>query len=201
MTALAVDPDRIFEHAVRCLVDLGYAKALGQESGAYGEALRRPVWDPALAAEGYDRLVLVDPRVPLGVPLRHGNVVHHAPHARIEDVAPPPPAERPYWIQVQAGDRYRGRAVREAVAAFAPGERGLTLVEGVALVLQHSDVVSDDRGVDLPGSRLAGVGVACMAVWYGRVGLFGRSEGIASPLYGAATVRGLKAGPAPGKPS
>lgn len=182
------------ERAARCLVDLGYPRALGQEDRAYVEALPRPPWDAAAAAEGFDRLVLVDLRVPLEVALKHGNMVTHMPHARIEDVEPPPTVGGPYWIQAQPGDRYRARAVREAMATFAPGEHGLTVTEGVALVLQHPEVLRDDLGVDLPGSRAAGFGVPCIAVWYGKVGLFGREETIASPLYGAATLRRGAAG-------
>jgi hypothetical protein len=134
-------------------------------------------------------LVLVDRRVPLEVALKHGNLVTHMPQASIEDVEPPPSVDGPYWIQAQPGDRYRARAVREAKATFGPGERGLTVTEGLALVLQHPEVLRDDLGVDLPGSRATGFGVPCIAVWYGRVGLFGREETIASPLYGAATLR------------
>ena len=185
----AQDLERALERAARCLVDLGYPRALGQEEGVYLDALPRPAWDAAAAAEGFDRLVLVDPRVPLEVPLKHGNMVTHMPHARLEDVGPPAPAAGPYWIQAQPGDRYRARAVREAVAAFAPGERGLNVTEGVALVLQHPEVLRDDLGVDLPGSRASGIGVPCIAIWYGKVGLFGREETVASPLYGAATLR------------
>lgn len=200
MTQRGMDLDQVFERAVRCLLDLGYPKSLGQPKGAYVDALPRPAWDPALAAEGYDRPVLVDPRVPLDVAMKHGNMAHHMPHARIEDVAPVGPAA-PHWIQVQAGARYRGRAARDAVAAFAPDERGLTVVEGIALVLQHPDVLADDQGVDLPGSRAHGVGVPCIATWYGKVGLFGRADTIASPLYGAATVRrGGAGGTEGGKP-
>lgn len=182
--------DRAFDRAVRCLLDLGYPKALGQQSGAYVDALPPPGWDGAAAAEGFDRLVLVDPRVPLEVPFKHGNLAHHMPHARIVDVVQAGgPARSSYWIQAQGGGRYRARAPRDAIAAFAPGERGLTVGEGIALVLQHPDVLQDDHGVDLPGSRAAGFGVPCLAIWYGKVGLFGRDEGIASPLYGAATAR------------
>lgn len=184
-----MDLEQAFERGVRCLLDLGYHRALGQERGAYVDALPRPEWDVALAAEGHDRLILVDARVPLEVALKHGNLAHHMPHATIEDVAPAPPGAGPCWLQVQPGDRYRGRAVRDAAAAFAPGERGLTVREGLALVLQHPDVTAEDRGVDLPGSRARGLGVPCLAVWYGRVGLFARPETIASPLYGAATAR------------
>jgi len=186
----AMDLEQAFEQGVRCLLDLGYHRALGQAKGAYVDALPRPPWDPALGAEGYDRLVLVDARVPLEVALKHGNLAHHMPHAAIEDVAPAPAGGGPYWLQAQPGDRYRGRAVRDAVAALAPGERGLTVIEGLALVLQHPDVTADDRGIDLPGSRARGLGVPCIALWYGRVGLFARPETIASPLYGAATARG-----------
>ncbi len=181
--------DETFDRAVRCLLDLGYARALGQDRGAYVDALPRPSWDRALAAEGFDRLVLVDPRVPLEVPLKHGNMAHHMPHARIVDVGPASLPAGPYWLQVQPGERYRARAVREAVASFAPGERGLTVMEGVALVLQHPAVLQDDLGVDLPGSRAAGFGVPCVAIWYGKAGVFARDEAIASPLYGAATAR------------
>lgn len=190
MAGGTVDLGAEFERGMRCLLDLGFHKALGQERGAYVDALPRPAWDPALAVEGYDRLTLVDPRVPREVALKHGNVADHMPLARIEDLGPSlPGGGRPYWLQVQAGDRYRGRAVRDAVAAFAPGERGLTVTEGLALALQHPEVTNDDRGVDLPGSRAHGFGVPCIAVWYGKVGLFGRQATIASPLYGAATAR------------
>ncbi|MGH7754570.1 MAG: DUF5701 family protein [Gemmatimonadales bacterium] len=185
----SLDLDHEFERGVRCLLDLGYHKALGQEKAAYADALPRPSWDGEAAAEGYDRLILVDPRVPMEVALKHGNLAHHMPHAQIEDVTPARSGGGPYWLQAQPGDRFRGRAVRDAIAAFAPGERGLTVTEGIALVLQHPDVTAEDRGVDLPGSRARGFDVPCMAVWYGKVGLFGRSETIASPLYGAATAR------------
>ncbi len=200
MAQAALDLDQAFERAARCLLDLGYPKALGQAVGAYVDALPRPAWDPGLAAQGYDRLVLVDPRVPLDVPMKHGNMAHHMPQARLEDVVAVGPSH-PHWLQVQPGGGYRGRAVREAAAAFAPGERGLTVLEGIALVLQHPDVLADDRGVDLPGSRAAGFGVPCIATWYGKVGLFGRAETIASPLYGAATVgRGGAGGAWGGRP-
>ncbi len=195
MAQAAMDLDQAFERAVRCLLDLGYPKALDQARGAYVDALPRPAWDPALAAQGYDRLVLVDLRVPLDVPMKHGNMAHHMPHARIEDVVTLGLA-RPHWIQVQPGARYRGRAVRDAAAAFAPDERGLAVLEGIALVLQHPEVLADDQGVDLPGSRAHGSGVPCIATWYGKMGLFGRAETIASPLYGAATVRRGGAGAA-----
>ncbi len=185
--------DEVFQRAARSLLDLGYHKALGQAAGAYADALPKPAWDPALAEEGYDRLILLDPRVPLDVPLKHGNLAHHMPHARLEDVAAAGPPQ-PRWLQVQDGARYRGRAVRDAVAAFAPDERGLTVLEGVALVLQHPDVLADDRGVDLPGSRAHGLGVPCIATWYGRTGLFARPETIASPLYGAASLRRFRTG-------
>jgi hypothetical protein len=182
--------DGAFERAERCLLDLGYPKALGQQIGVYVDALPRPAWDGAAGAEGFDRLVLVDPRVPLEVPFKHGNLAHHMPHARVVDVVPAGgPARGPYWIQAQGGDRYRARAPRDAIAAFAPGERGLTVTEGIALVLQHPEVLRDDHGVDLPGSRAAGFGVPCIAIWYGKVGLFGRDVAVASPLYGAATTR------------
>ncbi len=200
MTQAAIDLDQVFERAVRCLVDLGYHKALGQAEGAYLDAVPRPAWDPALAAQGYDRLVLVDLRVPLDVPMKHGNMAHHMPHARIEDVVTAGPPQ-PDWLQVQPGAHYRGRSVRDATAAFAPDERGLTVLEGIALVLQHPDVLAEDRGVDLPGSRAHGFGVPCIANWYGKVGLFGRAETVASPLYGAATVRrGGAGGTAGGRP-
>lgn len=189
--------DQVFERAVRCLLDLGYPKALAQARGAYVDALPRPAWDPALAAEGYDRLVLLDPRLPLDVPLKHGNLAHHTPQARIEDVVTEG-LTKPYWLQVQAGSRYRGRAVRDSVATFAPDERGLTVLEGVALVLQHPEVLAEDRGVDLPGSRAHGFGVPCIATWYGRVGLFARPDTVASPLYGAATIRHGGTGGTPG---
>jgi hypothetical protein len=185
--------DQAFERAVRCLLDLGYHKAVGQAEGAYVDALPRPAWDPGLAAEGYDRLVLVDPRVPPDVSMKHSNMTHHMSRARIEDVVTAGPGH-PHWLQVQGGERYRGRAVRDALAAFAPGERGLTVVEGLALVLQHPDVLADDQGVDLPGSRAQGFGVPCIATWYGKMGLFARSETIASPLYGACTLRTAGAG-------
>ena len=188
MTQAETAADQVFERAVRCLLDLGYPKTLGQAKGAYLDALPRPAWDPALAAQGYDRLVLVDLRVPLDVPMKHGNMAHHMPHARIEDVVTVG-LTQPYWLQVQPGARYRGRAVRDAAAAFAPDERGLTVTEGIALVLQHPDVLADDQGVDLPGSRAHGFGVPCIATWYGKVGLFARPETVASPLYGAGTVR------------
>ena len=193
MTHPSLHPDQVFERAVQRLLDLDYHKALGQARGVYVDAMPRPAWDPALAAEGYDRLVLVDPRVALDAPMKHGNMAHHMPHARIEDVVTVE-LMAPHWLQVQAGMRYRGRAVRDAVSAFAKDERGLTVLEGIALVLQHPDVLADDRGVDLPGSRAHGLGVACIATWYGKVGLFARSETVVSPLYGAATVRARGAG-------
>jgi hypothetical protein len=189
--------DQAFERAVRCLLDLGYHKAIGQSKGAYAVGLPRPAWDPVLAAEGYDLLILVDPRAPQDVPMKHGNMTHHMSRARIEDVVLAGP-RHPHWLQVQAGARYRGRAVRDALVAFAPDERGLTVLEGLALVLQHPNVLADDRGVDLPGSRAHGIGVPCIATWYGKVGLFARSEAIASPLYGAATLRTPAAGGTPG---
>jgi len=185
--------DQAFERAVCCLLDLGYHRAVGQSEGAYADALPRPSWKTALAVEGYDRLVLVDPRVPPDVPMKHGNMIHHMSRARIEDVVAAEP-RHPHWLQAQAGARHRGRAVRDVLAALAPDERGLTVLEGLALVLQHPDVLANDQGVDLPGSRAHGFGVPCIATWYGKVGLFARSETIASPLYGAATLRAAGAG-------
>ena len=186
-------PDQAFDRTVRCLLDLGYHRAVGQSEGTYVASLPRPSWNSALAAQGYDRLVLVDPRVPLDVPMKHGNMTHHMSRARIEDVVTAGPGH-PHWLQAQAGARYRGRAVRDVLAAFAPDERGLTVLEGLALVLQHPDVLADDQGMDLPGSRAHGFGVPCIATWYGKVGLFARPEAMASPLYGAATLRAGGAG-------
>jgi hypothetical protein len=183
-----IDPDAAFERAVRCLLALDFPAALGMAAGAYVDALPRPDVDRALAAEGYDRLVLVEPRVSLRTALRHPELADHLPHAPVEDVAAMD-LEAPYWIQAQGGGRYRGRAVRDAVAAFGSGERGLTAAEGLALVVQYPDVLADDRGIDLPGSLARGAGVPCLAIWYGKVGVFARPDTIPSPLYGAVSTR------------
>lgn len=167
------------------MIQLALPKALGVTEETYRSSLPRPVWDPDAAALGFDLLILVEPRVDFWLQLEHANIANYLSPALLPD-----PGGSinigPYWLQVEAGKRHLGRTAKEAEAAFVSGERGLTALEGVSLVLQHPEIFSL-RCLDLSGSRTSSGEVPCLGVWYNRVGLFARRDDIASPIYGTAT--------------
>lgn len=167
------------------MIQLAIPKALGVTEETYRSSLPRPVWDQDAAALGFDLLILVEPRVDFWLQLQHANIANYLSAALLSD-----PGGSinigPYWLQVEAGKRHLGRTVKEAEAAFLSGERGLSAIEGVSLVLQHPEILTL-RCLDLSGSRTLSGEVPCLGVWYNRVGLFARGDNIASPIYGTAT--------------
>ena len=181
----APEPIHVSERLVTQMIQLGIPKALGVTEERYRLSLPQPVWDPEAAAMGFDLLILVEPRVDFWIQLQHANIANYL----TPELLPDPGraiSEGPYWLQADAGKRYLGGTVREAEAAFSSGERGLTALEGVSLVLQQPEILST-RCLDLSGSRTSSGEVPCLGVWYNRVGLFARKDDIASPIYGAAT--------------
>ena len=184
-TGATPEPMQEIEGLVMQMIQLAIPKVLGVTEDTYRSNLPRPVWDSDAAALGFDILVLVEPRVDFWIQLQHANIANYLSAALLPDPGVSINAG-PYWLQVEAGKRHLGRTVKEAEAAFLPGERGLTALEGVSLVLQRPEILAT-RCLDLPGSRTSSEEVPCLGVWYNRVGLFARGDNIASPIYGAAT--------------
>lgn len=181
----AADPIVAAQGIADQMIQRAIPRALGVTEEMYRLSLSRPAWDHRAAALGFDLLILVEPRVDFWVQLQHANVANYLSEA----VLPDPGRSlsvAPYWLQVNAGARHLGRTVKEAEAAFLPGERGLTAFEGISLALQHPQILTA-HCLDLPGSRTSAGEVPCLGVWYNRVGLFARRDDIASPIYGAAT--------------
>lgn len=179
------DPVVAAEEIVAQMIELAVPKALGVTEETYRLSLSRPAWDHDGAVLGFHLLILVEPRVNFWIQVQHANVANY-----LSDAVLPDPGSSldtaPFWLQVDAGTRHLGRSVKEAEAALLSGERGLTALEGVSLVLQHPQLLAA-RCLDLPGSRTTAGEVPCFGVWYNRVGLFARRDDIASPIYGAAT--------------
>lgn len=179
------EPIHPIERLTTQIIQLAIPKALGLTEQAYRSSLPQPASDSEAAALGFDLLVLVEPRVDFWIQLQHANIANYLS----PEVLPDPVRSvttRAYWLQVEAGKRHLGRTVREAEAAFLPGERGLTALEGVSLIVQYPEIL-EVRCLDLSGSRTSGGEVPCLGVWYNRVGLFARRDDVASPIYGTAT--------------
>ncbi len=184
-TGATSQPPRATEGPAAHLILLAIPRALGVTEEAYRSSLPQPAWDPDAAALGFDLQILVEPRVDFWIQLQHANITNYLNAALLPD--PGGSIEGgPYWLQVGPGTRHLGRMVKEAEAAFLAGERGLTALEGVSLVVQHPEIFTT-RCLDLSGSRTSSGEVPCLGVWYNRVGLFARRDDIASPIYGAAT--------------
>ena len=184
-TGAVPEPMHVSEGLVTQMIQLGIPKVLGVTEEGYRFSLPEPIWDPEAAAMGFDLLILVEPRVDFWIQLQHANIANYLSAALLPDPGLTISAG-PYWLQADAGKRHLGRTVSEAEAAFSSGERGLTALEGVSLVLQHPEILPK-RCLDLPGSRTVSGEVPCLGMWYNRVGLFARRDDIASPIYGAAT--------------
>ena len=167
------------------LIQLAIPKALGMTEEAYRSSLPQAPWDPEAAALGFHLLVLVEPRVDFWIQLQHANIANYLSATLLPDPGGSRKAA-PYWLQVDPGLRHLGRTVLEAEATLLPGERGLTVLEGINSVLQHPEILTA-RCLDLSGSRTSSGEVPCLGVWYNRVGLFARGQDIASPIYGTAT--------------
>ena len=167
------------------MIQLAVPKELGMTEAIYRSSLPSPAWDPEASALGFDHLVLVEPRVDFWVQLQHANIVNYLSTALLPDPGGAISAG-PYWLQVDSGQRHLGRTPRQAESSFLWGERGLTALEGISLVLQYPHILAM-RCLDLPGSRTPSGQVPCLGVWYNRVGLFARGDDIPSPIYGAAT--------------
>lgn len=101
-----------------------------------------PKW-PAGWEERFDRLLLVDARVPL------------AKAAKLAKFWGPDDKEKPddthhytealpevYWLRCQDGRRHRGQSAQDASEGFLRDERGLMAIEGIALYLQDPSVVT-----------------------------------------------------------
>ncbi len=179
------EPLRATEAPATHLILLAIPRALGVTEEAYRSSLPQPPWDRDAAALGFDLPILVEPRVDFWIQLQHANIANYLSAALLPGPGGSIEAG-PYWLQVDPGARHLGRMVKEAEAAFLAGERGLTALEGVSLVVQHPEILST-RCLDLSGSRTSSGEVPCLGVWYNRVGLFARKDDIASPIYGAAT--------------
>ena len=123
------------------MIQLGIPKALGMPEEEYQFSLPQPLWDPEAAAMGFDLLMLVEPRVDFWIQLQHANIANYLSAALLPDPGRVI-STGPYWLQVDPGKRHPGRTVREAEAGFLSGERGLTALEGVSLVLQHPEILS-----------------------------------------------------------
>ncbi|MCI0479724.1 hypothetical protein L0Y59_04215 [Candidatus Uhrbacteria bacterium] len=93
-----------------------------------------------------------------------------------------------YWIRVQDGRQNRGRSARECRKRFGRDEIGLTAIEGVALYVQHPDIL-DRFFVDLPGSvhHRNRDSEAFLGEWDGIPGLYWAWNDHAHPECGSAS--------------
>ena len=57
---------------------------------------------------------------------------------------------KPYWILVNPGYKNKGKSPRAVISALRSSERGLTLVEGIALAAQYPEVLRS-HAIDLLG--------------------------------------------------
>lgn len=136
------------------LYDAGWGRELGQPS--FQDYLATiplvPDW-PADWHEQFDRVILVDARLPLTkmCELLHVDIL--GDDETFVDFHPEHALQGVYWMRCQDGRKYHNVSIRQCWKKFGPNEVGLTAAEGLCLFLQERGVLEDHFPV-LPGSVL-----------------------------------------------
>ena len=95
-----------------------------------------------------------------------------------------------YWIRCNAGERRKGLSVEEAEKTFSSTESGLSLMEGLSLLVQNPSLIKDQY-IDLTHAAHQGFdrSAGCLGVWSGRTELRWRWRDYADPRCGTASKR------------
>jgi hypothetical protein len=137
----------IEEKQVRRLVQLGFPVLLGTPNEQYLEEI------PAVPLSQPDRefelLLLVDPRPSVEDQLQKVRGGADIDLALLQDRVQCP--ADPYWIWVNPGKENVGRKPLECLRAFKESQRGLTLIEGIHLIIQYPTLLNR-HGLDLLGT-------------------------------------------------
>jgi hypothetical protein len=93
-----------------------------------------------------------------------------------------------YWIRCNDGARYTGKSVSETERALEMSEKGLSTMEGLALVAQVPETLKT-RYIDLPDSTHEGIEntTACLGTWNDQPELRWRWRDHADPVCSPAT--------------
>ncbi len=140
-----LDPEKNWNSQINRLIDHGFDIEVGLSSEEYTKSIPAFQPQPENFKGRFNIPLLVDPRIPLGTQLRLLHVgFPEIKTSNLEEVVTP---ESPYQIWVQDGTRFMGHSCFSARRTFANDERGLTIIEGLALfreipkVLEHHPVM------------------------------------------------------------
>lgn len=141
--------DDIRETQARNLFQLGWGAIIGfaRFDDYLASIPEVPSWSED---KRFDRIVLVDVRIPLSEACRCAGLHSFQHDPRFEE---PARAHMPavYWMRCQDGRRYRGLKLGEV--RYRRDERGMMAAEGVALYAQDPRVLIQ-HNIDLPGSSV-----------------------------------------------
>ncbi|TAK04957.1 hypothetical protein EPO33_03085 [Patescibacteria group bacterium] len=169
VSEVVIDPTDLRATRAKAFWDKGWGRELGIDSfEAYLATIPElPVW-PEAWKERFDRVILVDQRLPLTKCCALAGLKFDGSDATFVDHESIPTRPAVYWLNCQDGRRNRGKAPFACRDAFPEDERGLTAIEGVALYVHVPKVISGHY-VDLVGSVHAGGArsVAGLGVWHG----------------------------------
>lgn len=138
--------------------------------------------------ERFPHLVLVDARLGLTRSCQLAGLEYAGDDETFEDFDPKQgkPMGRAYWMRCQDGRKNRKKSIKTCRENFTADEHGLTAMEGVALYVQHPEVIKSHY-LDLPGSVYRGLRNAAsgLGYWNGDLKLCWGGE--ASPRCGSAS--------------
>lgn len=145
-----LDTNENWQLQINRLIKLGYPTTLGLSEFEYRASIPQFQPQPEKFKGRFDILLLVDPRVSLKRQLSKQQVSfpEHDQFSDYEDLVIP---DQPYQLWAQGGSRFRKLSPQDARSRFAEDERGLSLIEGLALFREHPDILLS-HPIDLLGS-------------------------------------------------
>lgn len=162
------DLDELLFEQTGKLIELDFHKELGLDKKHFLETTPSPFFKKKLFDLGFDKLVLVDARIPFKRQLKLTRADCSLTPKMVEEIEKREREltgirlARPYWIQVQDGRRNLGKSAHRCFPELSSlNERGLTLLEGISLAIQYPEVLR--RHQILLGTPFGGL-VPCLSL-------------------------------------
>lgn len=157
------------------LINIGFNKLTGlSESDYYLSIPQKPKLNQKFFQRGFDKLVLVDPRISINTQLNLIGINTDLDLNNLHDLVVSP--KQPYWIQVNDGNNNRGKSPKSCLSNLCDKARGLTVIEGISLYMHFPSILSD-HFIYLPGSYYGTYSnVPHIRIWKGKPGLYADSS-------------------------
>lgn len=95
-------------------------------------------------------------------------------------------SKNPYWIIFQDGSKNRGKSPISCIQHLNRNERGLSVIEGIAMHIQYPNIVKD-HSVDLIGSKYGRECILTIYHWKRKVMISAICSDVSDYMCGAAT--------------